>query len=147
MSAPFQIFVAPWQQYAPHLQMIRTEVFMQEQQVPAELEWDGLDAAAGTYHLLAVDAQGEPVGTARLLATGQIGRMAVRAPWRHQGVGRELLQAALSLARQLGFRQVHLHAQTHAAGFYARAGFRPYGEEFLDAGIPHIAMARDLPGA
>lgn len=143
---PFRIFVAPWAQYASQLQMIRKEVFMQEQQVPADLEWDGLDDVPGTYHLLAVDDRGEPIGTARVLATGQIGRMAVRAPWRRKGVGAALLQAVLALAKQLGFTQVHLHAQTHAMGFYAHAGFQPYGEEFLDAGIPHVAMERRLPG-
>jgi predicted GNAT family N-acyltransferase len=123
---------------------VREAVFMREQGVPAELEWDGLDATA--LHVLAADPSGGAIGTARLLGDGHIGRMAVLVPWRRRGVGSAMLMRVLAAARDRGLRVVHLHAQTHAVAFYARYGFESTAGEFLDAGIPHVAMRRYVVG-
>jgi predicted GNAT family N-acyltransferase len=130
-----------WQQAAAPLRAVREAVFVVEQGIPAAMEWDAEDA--GALHLLA-HGDGVPVGTVRLLRTGQIGRLAVLPRWRRRGIGRQLLDAAIGLARAQRQPRVFLHAQAHAAAFYARAGFRSTGTVFLEAGIPHVAMALDL---
>ncbi len=122
---------------------IRTEVFVKEQGVPRHLEIDGLDQTS--YHFLATTSLGADVGAARLLETGQIGRMAVLEPHRRAGIGRQLLECAVAKASELDFAEIFLHAQTHAVDFYARNGFEVYGEEFDDAGIPHLAMRYRRP--
>lgn len=130
--------MASWHQDALALRAIRQAVFIFEQHVPASLEWDGLDEAA--MHLLAQAPDGRPIGCARLLEYGSIGRMAVLPAWRKQGVGKALLQAALSHYLRQGRREVKLSAQTHAIGFYEQAGFEVCSEPYLDAGIPHRDM-------
>jgi predicted GNAT family N-acyltransferase len=134
----FRILSSDWRSEQPRLSQIRRAVFIDEQGVPEELEWDADDAAA--LHLLAVDNNDMPIGCARLLPDGHIGRMAVLHSWRGKGVGRALLQKALEAARAEGHRIVRLSAQTHAAGFYERHGFVAEGDEYLEAGIPHLAM-------
>ena len=129
---------ATWPADQAALRELRERVFVQEQGVPLELEWDGLDAEA--IHLLAEDADGRPVGTARVLASGQIGRMAVLAELRGRGIGASLLVAALEAARLAGLPRPWLNAQTSAQSFYEKAGFRPQGEIFMEAGIPHRKM-------
>ncbi|HET9699953.1 MAG TPA: GNAT family N-acetyltransferase [Burkholderiales bacterium] len=138
----FSIEQVTWSEAEPRLREVRAAVFMAEQGVPAELEWDGLDPMC--VHFLALCAKGEAVGTARLTSDGHVGRMAVRAPWRGRGVGRSLMEAVLAAARRRGMRCVVLNAQVHAQGFYLRFGFTPEGGEFLDAGIPHLRMTRRL---
>ncbi|HEB67625.1 MAG TPA: GNAT family N-acetyltransferase [Gammaproteobacteria bacterium] len=122
----------------PGIRMIRETVFMAEQGVPGELEWDGLDHEA--IHVVARNRNGEVIGTGRLLANGQIGRMAVLPAWRGRGIGSAMLQALLDEARRMGLKRVFLHAQIRALPFYARHGFEAFGETFLDADIPHRAM-------
>jgi len=134
----FCIVTTDWRSDRQRLSRIRRAVFIEEQGVPEELEWD--DDDAGAIHLLAVDADDTPIGCARLLPDGHIGRMAVLQSWRGKGVGRALLQKALELARAQGHAIVRLSAQTHASGFYRRHGFIAEGEEYLEAGIPHLAM-------
>ncbi|MCE7031255.1 GNAT family N-acetyltransferase [Lysobacter sp. GX 14042] len=124
------------------LQAVRHPVFVDEQQVPAELEWDELDPLS--QHVLALDAEGRPVGTGRLTPKRTIGRMAVLREWRGRGVGEALLGALVERARQSGWPDVTLAAQTHATGFYARAGFLPEGGHFDDAGIDHLLMRRSF---
>lgn len=140
----FSVRDATWASDQPRLQAVRQSVFVVEQGVPLELEWDGLDAAC--THLLAEDAAGRPIGCARLLPDGHVGRMAVLAPWRGRGAGGALLQAALVRARSAGFARVRLNAQVHAIDFYRRQGFEAYGDVFDDAGIPHRAMQRPATG-
>jgi predicted GNAT family N-acyltransferase len=94
---------------------------------------------AVSLHVVAYRGE-QAIGTARLLPDGHIGRMAVRAGYRGAGVGSRLLRALMEEARMRGDRVVQLNAQTQAEAFYARHGFVREGEEFLDAGIPHIAM-------
>ena len=130
-----------WERARPLAAPIRFEVFVREQKVPAEIELDAQDSVC----LHAVGFVGkDAVATGRLLPDGHIGRMAVLKAWRGEGVGRAMLVFLLGLARQKGFDAVHLHAQTHALGFYARHGFTVIGDEFMEAGIPHRAMALQL---
>ncbi|MFM7120342.1 MAG: GNAT family N-acetyltransferase [Gammaproteobacteria bacterium] len=132
----------PWASYAATLQRVREIVFIDEQQVPREEEWDGQDDSA--RHFLATEPNGLACGCARLLPTGQIGRMAVLADMRGHGIGMCLLQAALRAAHAAGMTRVFLHAQTHALEFYRKAGFMAHGDAFMEAGIPHREMVRDL---
>jgi predicted GNAT family N-acyltransferase len=134
----FRIRRADWEQDGPRLKLIRRQVFVREQRVPEELEWDGLDTEA--VHLLAEDHDGAAIGTARLLPSGQIGRMAVSAAHRRRGIGRGLLLRLLHIARTEAFPPVFLNAQTSALPFYAGVGFEPEGAVFDEAGIPHRRM-------
>ena len=120
---------------------IRRRVFIEEQRVPEEEEWDGRDHDC--LHFLACHGD-RPVGTARLLADGHIGRVAVLARARGSGVGLQLMRAVIEAARRNGHQGVVLDAQTHALAFYEKLGFQAYGEEFLDAGIPHRSMRLSL---
>lgn len=128
---------AIWLRDGDALADIRRRVFIEEQQVPAALEWDGEDARA--QHWLALRDR-QPLGTVRLLADGHIGRMAVLLEARRNGVGSRLLRAAIDAARSQCLHEVYLHAQVQALGFYARHGFVAEGEVFMDAGIAHRAM-------
>lgn len=144
MSAPagFRVDEVPWATHAGVLGAVRREVFVIEQHVPEDLEWDGLDP--GCRHALATDAAGRAIGTGRLLPDGHIGRMAVLASWRGRGVGGALLARLVAIARARGDAVAVLNAQTHAVGFYRRAGFEVSSAEFMDAGIPHVEMRRVL---
>ena len=138
-----EIKLVDWYYSEKELSEIRTAVFIQEQHVPPELEWDGLDHAA--LHLLACNADGEALGCARILSGGVIGRMAVLAPWRGSGVGMALLCKALQVCRERGWRDIRLSAQIHAIPFYEKAGFVVCSEAYLDAGIPHRDMRMAAP--
>jgi predicted GNAT family N-acyltransferase len=141
----FLIRSASWASEKDYLTNLRRLVFIVEQDVSQEEEWDGQDETA--YHWLATDQSGRAIGTARLLPTGQVGRMAVLAEYRGTGVGAALLEAAVSEAKRLGLPDIYLNAQSHALGFYERAGFIKQGEEFMDAGIPHFRMQQPEPAA
>ena len=128
----------------PACAAIRRRVFIEEQNVPEELELDDLDATA--VHLLATQ-DGRPVGTARLLIEGEsakIGRVAILPELRGTGAGAALMRAALDELRARGVTRAKLGAQTHAIGFYERLGFTVYGPEYDDAGIPHRDMSLAL---
>jgi YbgC/YbaW family acyl-CoA thioester hydrolase len=135
-----------WQQLGRDAQAIRTEVFVQEQRIPAEMEWDAADA--GCVHAVAYNHLGMALGTGRLLehvpGVAKIGRMAVSQMMRGGQIGRALLDALMNHARARGDREVLLHAQTSAAPFYSRAGFVVRGEPFDEAGISHVEMVRAL---
>lgn len=132
-----------WESHGQILEELRARVFIEEQGVAADIERDGQDADA--HHFLALTEAGQHVGCARLLPTGQIGRMAVLPEHRHQGIGFELLSLAVDHAKSLEFTELFLNAQTHAEAFYRRAGFMPVGGEFMEAGIPHQRMELVLP--
>lgn len=139
----FTVRIVSWQEAAPLLSQVRRAVFVEEQGVPEELEWDGEDEAA--VHVLATDSGGQPIGTGRLLRQGDrahIGRMAVRREWRGRGVGSAILKALLAEVARSGLGGAFLNAQTYAVPFYERFGFKREGAEFLDAGIPHRRMTR-----
>ena len=131
----------------PALHALRRRVFVDEQGVPADLELDVLDDEA--VHAVAHDAAGTVVGTGRLVVgpdgTGRIGRMAVDGPARGSGVGAALLTVLEGAAADAGCRRSEVHAQLHAVGFYRRAGYTPQGPPFLEAGIAHLGMGKDLP--
>ena len=137
-----QVELVDWVEAEPAIRTIREAVFVSEQAVPKELEWDGLDPLCA--HALAWNDLGDAIGTARMQAKGTIGRMAVLKDWRGRGVGRALLQTLLNLAAKQGLSRGTLAAQTHALGFYERAGFHVVGNPFMDAGISHRSMAKDL---
>ncbi len=137
-----RIEAVAWQTHAPMLVDIRTAVFVREQGVPLELEMDDRDSAA--THLLAFAPDGTAIATGRLLVDGHIGRMAVRAKWRHRGVGRRLLDRLVRIADSRNLPWVFLHAQSAAVGFYEQAGFTREGDIFMDAGIPHQKMLLTL---
>jgi len=132
------VTVADWDRDEAILRSIRESVFVVEQSVPVELEWDGLDLSC--THVIAFVKGGAAVGTARLLEDGHIGRMAVLGPWRRRGIGSSMLQALIRIARERGLARCALNAQTHAIPFYERHGFVAEGDEFDDAGIAHRHM-------
>ena len=138
----FVIRPVNWKAQRDQLHAIRRTVFIEEQNVPEELEWDDIDEHC--YHVMAFAADGTPIGTGRFLLDGHIGRMAVLKAWRSKGVGSAILKRLLDLARKEGLKSVRLHAQTHAVGFYARHGFKAAGKTFMEAGIPHQAMTIKL---
>ncbi|MGC3976480.1 MAG: GNAT family N-acetyltransferase [Nitrospira sp.] len=139
-----RVELVDWTHAQAVIRPIRETVFIREQAVPEELEWDGLDPQCA--HVLALNELGDAIGTARLQAQGTIGRMAVLKDWRGRGAGRALLRTLLDCAVRQGLTRVTLSAQTHAIGFYERAGFHVVGELFMDAGIPHRKMVKDLMG-
>ena len=138
----FTIRDVTWAQEAQKLRAVRIAVFVVEQNIPDELEWDEHDEMSA--HALAEDHDGVPIGCGRLLPDGHIGRLAVLSDWRGQGVGAKLLLHLVELARRRGHARVLLNAQEHAMPFYARYGFAPSGAPFMEAGIPHQEMARLL---
>jgi predicted GNAT family N-acyltransferase len=123
---------------------LRHEVFVVEQRVPLEEEIDAHDETA--LHLVAVD-DGEVVATCRVVmedATAKLGRVAVAARARRRGLASRLIDESEARARALGARRIALAAQTGALSLYERAGYTPYGERFLDAGIEHLMMEKAL---
>ena len=137
------IRVGGWAELGADASAVRQEVFVEEQKIPKELEWDVADADA--VHAVAYNRLGQPLATGRYLPYGQpgvvkIGRMAVKRVLRGSGVGRDVLLALTDTARQRGEQEVLLHAQRSAAGFYTRLGYAVRGEPFEEAGIPHIEM-------
>lgn len=135
-----------WDELKEGAAALRTEVFVEEQEIPQELEWDEHDAKA--MHALVLNKLGQPVATGRLLQPqpklAQIGRMAVSKALRGGNLGRMVIEALVDAARQRGDHQVILHAQCSAEGFYRRLGFKAHGEVFQDAGIDHIEMTMKL---
>jgi YbgC/YbaW family acyl-CoA thioester hydrolase len=138
--------VGGWDELGAAAQAIRTEVFIREQKIPAEMEWDAADAEC--VHAVAYNRFGLALATGRLLqhvpGVAKIGRMAVSRAMRGSGVGRHVLEALMKAARARGDREAILHAQSSAVNFYLRAGFVPRGPEFEEAGIPHVEMVRTL---
>jgi predicted GNAT family N-acyltransferase len=137
-----EIRTGTWAEQQAAAQAIRYAVFVIEQKIPVELEWDEMDA--GCLHAVAYDGNGISLGTGRLLPDGHVGRMAVKKNARGQGVGGALLDALVELARSRGDKRVMLNAQASAEAFYAAHGFARDGVEFMEAGIPHIGMAKNL---
>lgn len=152
VAGPGECIVAlgPWEQLGEAARAVRTAVFIVEQEIAEDEEWDEWDAQS--LHAVAHDAAGSPVGTGRLLPpafdaearTGHIGRMAVLAQARRAGVGGAILRALMQAAPGFGFSDIVLHAQTYVAEFYARHGFVAEGAQFLEVGIPHVKMRARL---
>ena len=130
--------LAHWAAERRTIEAIRRRVFVDEQKIPEKDEFDGEDASC--LHVLA-RLNRDPVGTGRLNPAGKIGRIAVVAGRRGQGIGSQILRELLDAARQVGIREPFLHAQLQAVPFYEKFGFSREGEEFDEAGIPHVRMS------
>ena len=141
-DSDFRVEPADYRTDFQDLRHVRETVFVHEQNVPLDMEWDDLDPQC--HHVVARDSQNRPIGTGRLTPEHKIGRMAVLKEWRGKGVGDALLRELIEKARQLGWAEVSLHAQVSAEGFYAKFGFQPYGERFDEAGIEHQSMRLGL---
>lgn len=137
-----RLVLGDWASQRAAAQAVRYEVFVLEQKVPIDMEWDDMDPLC--LHAVAYGDDGKAVATGRLLPDGHIGRMAVLRAMRGQGIGGEILQALMAEARRRGDPAVMLNAQTHAEPFYQRFGFVRDGEEFMEAGIPHIGMRHEF---
>lgn len=138
----FAVLPATWETHGDDIRRLRQEVFVSEQAVPEDEEWDADDPVS--RYVIAVDGSGCVLGTGRLAPDGKIGRMAVLREQRRRGIGTALLQALLAMARAEGFHTVYLHAQSQALAFYAREGFIARGPEFNEAGITHRKMVLTL---
>jgi len=138
--------LGPWSELGGAAEAIRREVFIEEQGIPADMEWDAADASC--LHALARNRFGRPLATGRMLehvpGVAKIGRMAVLRPMRGTQIGRQVLDALMAEARKQGYREVLLHAQLAAENFYLRAGFQRRGQPFEEAGIGHVEMVRAL---
>lgn len=148
-EAVMHVKTGSWAELGEAARRIRTEVFVDEQRVPLDMEWDDADGYA--VHAVAFNRIGQAIATGRLLPAEQgvarIGRVAVNKVLRGSGVGREVMQALMQVARERGDAQVALHAQRSAEAFYRGLGFAAHGDEFEEAGIPHIEMVRPLAAA
>jgi predicted GNAT family N-acyltransferase len=141
-----EILIKPWAEAQASAFLVRQEVFILEQKVPAELEVDEFDPVA--THALAY-LNGCCIGTGRLVDLGgskaQIGRMAVLVTFRSQGVGSLLLAKLITLASSQGMKSIMLHSQVAAIPFYEKQGFKAQGSIYAEAGIPHRNMMLVLP--
>jgi YbgC/YbaW family acyl-CoA thioester hydrolase len=139
-----EIKTGGWASLGADAGKVRTAVFVHEQGIPIEMEWDEADNTA--LHAVAYNGLGQGIATGRLLqhaeGVGKIGRMAVHRTLRGSRIGRDILHALMDAARERGDREVVLYAQRSAEGFYRRLGFTPRGEPFEEVGIPHIQMVK-----
>ena len=141
-----QLHLGSWHDFQKLAAPLRTEVFVEEQKVPADMEWDHDDETA--LHCVAINRMGMVLATGRLLqhapGVARIGRMAVKKQMRGSDLGQRVLNALMDAAKARGDTRVVLHAQCSAEGFYKRSGFEPHGAIFEEAGIAHIEMVRAL---
>lgn len=137
----YKIITGGWEQLQKDAKLIREQVFIQEQGIAPEDEWDDLDATV--LHFIVYDRE-QPIATARLLPQHSVGRVAVLMPYRKQGIGKILMEHIIEYARQQNLPYLKLSAQTYVTAFYEALGFVVQGEEYLDCGIPHIDMTLEL---
>ncbi len=146
MRDKINIQIVTWASHQPQLRAVRTPVFIEEQAVTPEFEWDDIDATA--VHLLATlkhnNLEPQPIACLRIIDYKKIGRMAVLKEYRGHGLGAALLQEAVAICKKQGSNSVVLSAQTHAIEFYKKAGFKQISEEYCDVDIPHVDMQLDL---
>jgi predicted GNAT family N-acyltransferase len=142
MGNPFTVSLVCWHDGEPLLRSIREAVFIREQGVSPELEWDGKDEEC--RHALALSLQGDVIGCGRMLPDGQIGHIAVLPEWRKQKVGMAIVEALLEYARSHDYRQISVDAQLQYVPFYRNYGFVEQGQGFMDAGVPSVKMALKL---
>jgi len=141
-----EILIKPWKESEVEASLVRQEVFVQEQKVPAELELDEFDPFAA--HALAY-LEARCIGAGRLVDLGgglyQIGRMAILAPFRNQGIGLQILEKLAVLAKTQGAKSIVLHSQVVAIPFYEKLGFKSEGPIYDEVGMPHRNMILILP--
>lgn len=141
LTQQLEVKVADWETDKNNLKELRHKVFVEEQNVPIEVEWDEYDDSS--LHFLGT-LDGKAVAVARMKPDGQIGRMAVLQEYRNQGFGSQLLQFILQQAAHKNFKNVYLHAQVTAIHFYEKHGFTTSSEKFYDANIAHRAMLKKI---
>ncbi len=141
-AGQFNISEQSFDEREAEIRGIRTAVFTEEQGIDPKLDFDGQDPQC--VHVIARNATGSAVGTARMLEDGHIGRMAVLQAYRSQGVGRAMLDALIKAAGKRGVKEVYLNSQASAVGFYQGLGFEKTGTPFMEAGIEHIRMVRRI---
>jgi len=137
----YKIIAGSWEQLEQDAKYIREQVFIQEQGIAPEDEWDDLDAVV--LHFIVYDKE-QPIATARLLPQHSVGRVAVLVSYRKQGIGKILMQHIIDYARQHKLPYLKLSAQTYVTAFYEALGFHVQGEIYEDCGIPHIDMILEL---
>lgn len=140
-SAHYKIVSGCWDDLKLNAQMVREQVFIKEQNIAAEDEWDDQDNIS--LHFIVFDTD-QAIATARLLENDSIGRVAVLSSHRGLGIGKLLMLKIIQVARNKGRSKLKLSAQEHAIAFYEGLGFQPEGEFYLDCGIPHIDMNLSL---
>ncbi len=141
-AADFTISEARFEDREAEIRGIRSAVFTEEQGIDPAIDFDGKDS--NCLHVMAKNATGSTVGTARMFDDGHIGRMAVLQAYRRQGVGRAMVDALVSAAAKRGLKQVYLNAQVQVIDFYQALGFEKTGTPFMEAGIEHIRMQRQI---
>ncbi len=141
-QAAFHVVQVSFQEYEEEIRQIRNTVFSSEQGIDANLDFDGLDP--DSVQVIARDEKGSVVGTARMLGDGHVGRIAVLAHCRRRGIGSRLVAGLVRIAVERGFAKVYLDSQIHAVGFYQALNFETSGEPFMEAGIEHLRMERQL---
>ena len=135
-----ELSITSWAEAQNLVKSLRYQVFVIEQKVPEDMEWDEFDQIA--WHAI-VTADNQTIGTGRLIIddrVAKIGRMAVQSSRRNQGIGKSILKSLIQTAKEKGAQECILHAQTHAITFYAKEDFEPHGPIFDEAGIPHVEM-------
>jgi predicted GNAT family N-acyltransferase len=135
-----ELSITSWAEAQNLVKSLRYQVFVIEQKVPEDMEWDEFDQIA--WHAI-VTADNQTIGTGRLIIddrVAKIGRMAVQSSRRNQGIGKSILKSLIQTAKEKGAQECILHAQTHAIAFYAKEDFEPHGPIFDEAGIPHVEM-------
>jgi len=142
MTSEINVQQAHWDTDQEQLLKVRTRVFVEEQQVPSEIEIDGKDADC--FHIKALNSENEVIGTARMLPTNYIGRMCVLKEYRQLGIGGQMLSYFINYARQQQIKSLMLNAQITALPFYQKFGFVPDSEVFIEADIEHIHMTLSL---
>ena len=141
MLANIQISKVSWREAENDLREVRQMVFVEEQAVAPDFEWDELDASS--IHILAL-FDNQPIACLRIIDYHKIGRMAVLKEWRGMGMGAALLLEAVAVCKKYGSKIIYLSAQTHAIEFYRKAGFKVTSVEYCDVHIPHVDMQLDL---
>lgn len=135
-----ELSITSWAEAQSLVKHLRHQVFVIEQKVPEDMEWDEFDEIA--WHAI-VTADNQTIGTGRLIMNdriAKIGRMAVQSSRRNQGIGKSILKSLIRTAKEKGAQECILHAQTHAIAFYGKEDFEPHGPIFDEAGIPHVEM-------
>ncbi|MCZ2723205.1 GNAT family N-acetyltransferase [Marinomonas sp. 15G1-11] len=137
-----KVLTTDWSSSKAQLQFVRRQVFIIEQGIDEQDEWDELDETS--VHFVSFGTTAVPTGVARLTPEGKIGRMAVLPSYRHQGYASMILAKAIQVAREMGHKTVSLHAQADAQAFYEKQHFKTNGKVFLEAGIFHVLMEREI---
>ncbi len=137
-----EVAIGEWGVDEAAIRSVRHAVFSDEQGISRALDFDGRDPDC--VQVIARLGDGEVLGTARMLPDGHVGRLAVHAPWRGRGVGTRMVECLTEAARERGIESIYLHSQASATEFYHRLGYAIRGEPFMEAGIEHVLMVRDL---